>query len=114
MAFKKKGAPSAKSLNDPIGTAQAYQRRAGNGGVDLNSECYSSGFSKVNSSGQVTDRQGKVMNWPYQRFTVDNELNPRSNQGKPDQLSENPQAYGDFSVDGVQGGLGKATRQTLG
>jgi hypothetical protein len=100
MAFKRKGAPSAKSLD--LGSGAPY---AG----DQNCP----GNSPVNKSGQVTDKQGQVQNWPYQRHTVDNELNPRSNQGKPDQLSENPQAYGDFSVDGKVGGL-NGLGKTLG
>jgi len=94
MAFKKKGAPSAKSLDFPASDPR-------------------SGSCATNSQGQVKDKAGKVMNWPYQRFTVDNELNPRSNQGKPMQLSENPQAYGDFSVDGKPGGL-SGLGKTLG
>lgn len=114
MAFKRKGAPSAKSLNDPEGVAQASQRSAGNSGYDISQDCYSSGVSPVNSKGQVTNKTGTVQNWPYQRFTVDNELNPKSNQAKPDILSQTPQTYGDFTVDGKVGGLGRVTRQTLG
>lgn len=97
MAFVRKGAPSARSLNDPEGVAQASQSK--NKDYDINNPqlCYSSGVSPVNSKGQVTNKAGYVMNWPYQRFTVDNELNPRSNQAKPDALSQSPQAYGDYT-----------------
>lgn len=115
MSFKRKGAPTLKSLDDPEGTAQSDQRRAGNSGYDINNPdlCYSSGVSPVNSKGQVTDKQGKIMNWPFQRSTIDNELNPRSNQGKPDQLSGSPQAYGDYSTaDGKS--VVAPDRQTLG
>lgn len=112
MAFRRKTSADTKWLNNPVGTAQSTQR--GNKDVDLSNPdyCYSSGMNPVNSKGQVTDRQGKVMNWPYQRFTVDNELNPRSNQTKPDQLSNTPQAFGDFTADGKMGVL--PDRQTLG
>lgn len=115
MAFKRKSAPSIKSLDDPEGVAQASQRAAGNSGYDINNPdlCYSSGVNPVNRNGQVTNKAGRPMNWPYQRFTVDNELNPRSNQGKPDQLSEIPQAFGDFTVDGKDG-LTPGAKQTLG
>lgn len=112
MGFVKKGAPSAKSLNDPVGTAQATQ--SGNPGVDMSNPefCYSSGMAPINSAGQVTDKQGLVQDWPYQRFTTDNELNPRSNQGKPDQLSSTPQAFGDYTADGKIGL--NPSRSTLG
>lgn len=96
MAFKKKGAPSAKSLNDAYGVANASQRAAGNS-VDVNSDCYGSGLSPVNSSGQVTDKQGTPMDWPYQGFTTDNEISPRLNQFPPPQLSGSPATYKDTS-----------------
>ena len=104
MAFQKKGAPSAKSLDWPQ-NADPGQK---------GDYAHASGTNPVNSSGQVTDKMGQVQNWPYQRFTTDNELNPRSNQGKPDQLSTTPQAYGDFTVDGKIGGLNGSIKQTLG
>ena len=93
MAFKKKGAPSAKSLDFPASDPR-------------------SGSAATNSKGQYIE-QVTPLNWPYQRFTTDNELNPKSNQGKPDQLSNSPQAFGDFTVDGKQGGLDNV-RSTLG
>jgi hypothetical protein len=103
--FKKKGAPSAKSLDF------TWKQDKGQSG-DF---AHASGQSFVNSKGQVTNKTGQVQNWPYQRFTVDNELNPRSNSGKPSQLSETPQTYGDFTSDGKAGGLNvMPTRQTLG
>lgn len=37
----------------------------------------------------------KVMNWPYQGFTVDNEINPNANKFPAPQLSQNPHAYSD-------------------
>lgn len=102
MAFVKKGAPKAIPLNDPVGFAQKYQNAAGNTDVDLSSPdyCYSSGLNPVNSQGQVTNKTGKVMNWPSQKFTVDNELNPRSNEARPEPLSTTPQTYGDFDTAG--------------
>jgi len=118
MAFKRKGAPSATSLNDPEGVAQRNQRAAGNSGYDINNPdlCYSSGVNPVNSQGQVTNKAGKVMDWPYQKFTTDNELNPRSNIAGTEILSESPQAYGDFNSSGAPG-IKASTggmRQTLG
>jgi hypothetical protein len=80
MAFKRKSAPSAASLAFPASDPK-------------------SGSAATNSKGQVV-QVPQIMNWPYQRFTTDNELNPRSNQAKPDQLSATPQAFGDYSVDG--------------
>lgn len=117
MAFVRKGAPSAKSLNDPEGVAQASQNKAGNTGYNINDPdlCYSSGVNPVDSNGRVTNKSGQVMNWPYQKFTVDNELNPRSNRALPGSpLSETPQTYGDFkSGDAGRAPIGNA-RQTLG
>ena len=106
MPFHKKGAPNASSLD----WSQSADK--GQSGDFRNA----SGQGFVNKQGQVTNKTGQVQNWPYQRFTVDNELNPRSNQGKPDQLSNTPQAFGDFSSDGVIGclnGVGNI-RDTLG
>jgi len=101
--FVKKGAPSAKSLDFHI-TNDPGQK---------GDFAHASGTSFVNSKGQVTNKTGQAQNWPYQRSTVDNELNPRSNQAKPDQLSKTPQAFGDFSSDGIVGGLNNV-KQTLG
>lgn len=89
MAFQKKGAPSAKSLDFPASDPR-------------------SGSCNTNSQGQVIDKQGKVMNWPYQGFTTDNELDPKLNQFPAPQLSSNPQAYKD-TTGGVRVGAKGST-----
>ncbi len=115
MPFKKKGAPDATSLNDPEGVAQRSQKSAGNSGYDISSPdlCYSSGVNPVNKQGQVTNKAGRAMNWPYQKFTVDNELNPRSNIPGTEILSETPTTYGDFSNGGPRGPAGRSNGSSL-
>jgi hypothetical protein len=40
----------------------------------------------------------KVMNWPYQGFTVDNEVSPEDNVFPPKQLSDNPTTFSDTGI----------------
>ena len=75
MAFKKKGAPSAKSLD-----LAATDR-------------WSTGSSAVDSKGQVFDKTGKVMDWPTQLSSEENTLNPTKNSVNPPQLSNKKQAF---------------------
>jgi hypothetical protein len=76
MAFIKKGAPSAKSLDFGIeAPVPGVQTNAGN--------------SPVNSKGQVTDRAGQTANWPYSPASPDEAVNPRQNPKVPPYLDPN-------------------------
>lgn len=72
--FKKKGAPSAKSLDFPASDKW-------------------SGAAATNSKGQVIEQPQEV-NWPYQVSTADNEVSPDGVQARPAPLSSNQAAYG--------------------
>jgi hypothetical protein len=79
MSFQRKGAPSAKSLDFGIeAPVPGVQTNAGN--------------SPVNSKGQVTDKSGQEVNWPYSPATPDEVVNPRSNPKMPPYLDPNGRA----------------------
>lgn len=75
MAFSKKNS-SGKSLglyaNDP-------------GSSDPQ---HSAGVSPVNSQGQVTDKTGKVMDWPFNPGATANATNPLKNVARPTPLGK--------------------------
>lgn len=76
MAFVRKSAPSAKSLD--FGIEAPYpgdQNCAGN--------------APVNSKGQVYDKSGQTVNWPYSPAAPDEAVNPRSNPKVPPYLDPN-------------------------
>lgn len=74
MAFNKKGAPSAKSLD-------LYAKDPGSSDPQ-----HSAGVSPVNGSGQVTDKTGRVMEWPFSAGATSNAANPVKNQAKSNPL----------------------------
>lgn len=79
MAFVRKGAPSPKSLDFGIDTpVPGVQECAGN--------------APVNSKGQVYDKAGQTVNWPYSPSTPDEAVNPRSNPKVPPYLDPNGRA----------------------
>lgn len=43
------------------------------------------------------------INWPYQGFTIDNEVMPKDNSFPTPQLSNNPHAYSDTGAKGATG-----------
>jgi hypothetical protein len=92
MAFNKKGAPSARTLNDPVGFAQSTQKAAGNS-VDLNEDCYSSGIPTV-SGGGVVSNDGTPMDWPFSPAIIADELDPQPIPAKQRVLNDNPSTSG--------------------
>lgn len=75
MAFKRKssnGASLSFGLDAPVA---GRQDNAGN--------------SPVNSKGQVTDKAGQIINWPYNPASPDEAVNPRPNPKVPPSLDMN-------------------------
>lgn len=68
MAFQKKGAPSAKSLD--LGTEQPQV-----------GDQFCSGNSPVNKQGQVTDKSGTVIDWPQTSAVHDSDMGKTSMYG---------------------------------